>query len=119
MIQSTLSVNGTPTVVDIDTMGNRVIHGAINGAPVVLHRAGEHWYPEDPGDSPSVVQVCADVPEAVFLAVTARLDADPSLTWDRVLTQALTLWELQHGAGADSAVGGIYLRSMFPDRMVA
>ena len=119
MIQSTLLVNGTPTVVDIDTMGNRVIHGAINGAPVVLHRVGDHWYPEDPGDSPSVVQVCADVPEAVFLAITARLDVDSSLTWDAVLTQALALWELQHGAAADSAVGGIYLRSMFPERMVA
>jgi len=118
MIQSTLLVNGVPTVVEIETMGNRIIYGAINGAPVVLHRVGEHWYPEDPGDLPSVVQVCADVPEAVFLAITARLDADSSLTWDAVLTQALALWELQHGAGADSAVGGIYLRSMFPERMV-
>lgn len=119
MIQSTLSVNGTPTVVDIDTMGNRVIHGAINGAPVVLHRVGDHWYTEDPGDSPSLVQVCADVPEAVFLAITARLDADPSLSWDAVLTQALALWELQHGAAANSAAGGIYLNSLFPERMVA
>jgi hypothetical protein len=119
MIQSTLSVNGTPTVVEIETMGNRIIHGSIDGAPVVLHRVGEHWYPEDPGDSPSMVQVCADVPEAVFLAITARLDADSSLTWDMVLTQALALWELQHGAAANSAVGGIYLRSMFPERMVA
>jgi len=118
MIQSTLLVNGVPTVVEIETMGNRIIYGAINGAPVVLHRVGEHWYPEDQGDF-SVVQVCADVPEAVFLAVRDRLDADSSLTWDAVLTQALALWELQHGAGANSAVGGIYLNSLFPERRAA
>lgn len=120
MSLTSLNVNGKPTLVDVHILGNRLIEGTINGHPVVLHRVGDHWYPETDDDGLGEgIQVSADVPEAVFLAIRDRLDADTSLTWDAVMTQALALWELQHGAAANSAVGGVYLNSLFPSRMAA
>jgi hypothetical protein len=119
MSLTSLSVNGRQTLVDVHIVGNHTIEGTINGLPVVLYRIGEHWYPKDSDGNADSIQVLADVPEAVFLAIRDRLDADTSLTWDAVVTQALALWELQHGAGANSAVGGVYLNSLFPSRMAA
>ena len=101
---TSLKVNGKYRLVDVHQIGNHFIEGSIDGRAVVLHEVGDQWYPEVHDDQLGTeIQLTADVPEAVFLAVRDRLDDNTSLTWDTVVTQALALW-VQHEEAAHAAL---------------
>lgn len=86
----------------------------MNGEPVTLHRLGSEWFLEVDGHpSPLTINVDGCVPEAVFRAIAAQLDEDKTLTWDRVLTQALSMWTLNRGTGG-RMINRAYLDATFP-----
>jgi hypothetical protein len=102
---TSLKVNGKYRLVDVHQIGNHFIEGSIDGRAVVLHEVGDQWYPEVQDDQLGAsIQLTADVPEAVFLAVRERLDDNTSLTWDTVVTQALALWVQHEEAAAHAAL---------------
>jgi hypothetical protein len=61
---------------------------------------------------PSLIGIEATMPESVFKAVSGYLEGDRTLTWDRVMTQACSLWLLQQGAGGKE-INQAYLGAVF------
>lgn len=110
-----LKVDGKLQNVDAHVVGDRLIEGIIDGQTAVIHRHGSGWVSEVPDDDPMPrrIGVEATIPEPVFKAITARLDTDHSLTWDRVMTQAFSMWALNQGEGG-ADLRQAYLGATFP-----